>query len=184
MTGQAKRFGAMTTSQRAGRVMTRFVSTDETANTAKKPCKIYAPPQLALQPGRLNCRAKHECTDVECQQQGHGGKKSFGMSKRYRPTQPNALHPSQHIPVRRPTQPLISSHQSMQHVTGIRPQCMAVPTVATASAAGPPRAGKTLPATEGGLVSPPSANVQHHAPATSLPSVKPKLNNGSVTSKG
>ena len=42
----------------------------------------------------------------------------------------------------------------MQHVTGIRPQRMAVPTVATASAAGPPRVGKTLPATEGGWWSP------------------------------
>ena len=56
--------------------------------------------------------------------------------------------------IRRPTQPPISSHQSMQHVTGIRPQRMAVPTVATASAAGPPRVGKTLPATEGGWWSP------------------------------
>ena len=118
-----------------------------------KPCKTYASPQLALQLGRLNCRAKHERTYVEHQTKAWW-QTSTCMSKRCRLAQLNALHPSPHIPVRRSTQPPISSHQSMQHVTGIRPQRMAVPTVATASAAGPPRVGKTLPATEGGWWSP------------------------------
>ena len=61
-----------------------------------KPCKTYASPQLALQLGRLNCRAKHERTYVEHQTKAWW-QTSTCMSKRCRPAQLNALHPSPHI---------------------------------------------------------------------------------------
>ena len=149
----------------------------------KKPCKMYANPQLILQPGRLNCRAKHDHT-ISSYQTRARWQKACRMSKRCRPAQPNALHQSRHIPARRPTQPPISSHQSKYHVTGIRPQCMAVPTVATASAAGPLRAGQTLPAAGGGFGESPLGERAIPCPSAYLPSAKPKLNNGSDTSKG
>ena len=148
-----------------------------------KPCKTYASPQLALQLGRLNCRAKHERTYVEHQTKAWW-QTSTCMSMRCRLAQLNALHPSPHIPVRRSTptsdqQPTkaCSTSPGSDHNAWLSLQS---PRPLQLGHLGLARPSQLLR----GVGGPPSANVQHHASATNLPSVKPKLNNGSDTSEG